>query len=114
MLLFANTLQDPKELMNVLEDFCTHSELSVNDNKSLKELKLGMCLSCFCYMQIHMLKDAYKLMSVLKNICLHNKLNFNASKTKVMLVRNQNNDKPCIVNNNESFQIIESIPYIGL
>ena len=79
MLLFANTLQDPKELMNVLEDFCTHSELSVNDNKSLKELKLGMCLSCFCYMQIHMLKDAYKLMSVLKNFCMHSKLSVNTS-----------------------------------
>ena len=43
------------------------------------------------------LGDAQKLMKALENFCVHTKLSVNSSKTKIMLVKSQKRDKPCII-----------------
>jgi hypothetical protein len=40
------------------------------------------------------LEDAQKLMKILKRFCIHNKVSVNSSKTKIMLVKSQNKEKP--------------------
>ena len=62
----------------------------------------------------HTLEDAQKLMVILKNFCMHSGLALYESKEKVMLVRNNNEEKPCIAYNNEMLELVESFTYIGL
>ncbi|MCO5590830.1 hypothetical protein L7F22_044805 [Adiantum nelumboides] len=62
----------------------------------------------------HSLEDAQKLMIALKNFCLHSGLIVNGSKTKVMLVKTLNKEKPCIVYNKEPIEVVESFKYVGL
>ena len=58
--------------------------------------------------------DAQKLMKPLVFFCMHTKLSVNGSKTKIMLVKSQKRDKPCIMYNNESLECVESFKYIVL
>ena len=62
----------------------------------------------------HTLEDAQKLMKVLENFCLHSGLVVNVSKTKVMLVKALNKEKPCIVYKNEPLEVVDSFKYLGL
>ena len=62
----------------------------------------------------HTLEDAKKLMMVLENFCLHSGLIVNESKTKVMLVKTNHKEKPCIIYNNEVLEVVESFKYLGL
>ncbi|MCO5570377.1 hypothetical protein L7F22_024097 [Adiantum nelumboides] len=62
----------------------------------------------------HSLEDAQKLMIALENFCLHSGLIVNGSKTKVMLVKTLNKEKPCIVYNKEPLEVVESFKYLGL
>lgn len=62
----------------------------------------------------HTLEDAHKLMSVLERFCLHSGLIVNESKTKVMLVKTLNDEKPCIIYNNEQLETVDSFKYLGL
>ncbi|MCO5587893.1 hypothetical protein L7F22_041845 [Adiantum nelumboides] len=62
----------------------------------------------------HTLEDAQKLMVVLEKFCLHSGLIVNESKTKVMLVKTNHKEKPCIVYNNETLEVVESFKYLGL
>jgi len=62
----------------------------------------------------HTLEDAQKLMVVLVSFCLHSGLIVNESKTKVMLVKTNHKEKPCIVYNNETLEVVESFKYLGL
>ena len=41
------------------------------------------------------LGDTQKLMRALEEFCMHSKLSVNSSKTRSMLVKSQNKDKPC-------------------
>ncbi|MCO5568183.1 hypothetical protein L7F22_021879 [Adiantum nelumboides] len=59
---------------------------------------------------VHSLEDAQKLMIALENFGLHSGLIVNDSRTKVML----NKEKPCIVYNQEPFEVVESFKYLGL
>ena len=43
------------------------------------------------------LGDAQKLMKALEFFCMHAKLSVNSSKTKIILVKSQKRDKPCII-----------------
>ena len=45
---------------------------------------------------------------------MHMKVSVNSSKTKIMLVKNQKRDKPCIMYNNESLECVENFKYLGL
>ena len=45
---------------------------------------------------------------------MHTKLSVNSSKTKIMLVKSQKRDKPCIMYNNEPLECVESFKYLGL
>ena len=58
------------------------------------------------------LGDAKKLKKELEEFCMHAKLSVNSSKTKIMLVKIQNN--VCIIYNNESLESVESSKYLGL
>ena len=60
------------------------------------------------------LGDAQKLMKVLEKFCMHTKLSVNSSKTKIMLVRSQKRDQPCIMYNSEPLECVESFKYLGL
>ena len=60
------------------------------------------------------LGDAQKLMKALEKFCMHTKLSVNSSKTKIMLVKSQKRDKPCIMYNNEPLECVESFKYLGL
>jgi hypothetical protein len=60
------------------------------------------------------LGDAQKLMKTLEMFCVHTKLNVNSCKTKIMLVKSQNKDKPCIMYKNEPLECVESFKYLGL
>ncbi|MCO5560476.1 hypothetical protein L7F22_014091 [Adiantum nelumboides] len=62
----------------------------------------------------HSLEDAQKLMIALENFCLHSGLIVNGFKTKVMLVKTLNKEKPCIVYNKEPLEVVESFKYLGL
>ncbi|MCO5588640.1 hypothetical protein L7F22_042597 [Adiantum nelumboides] len=57
----------------------------------------------------HSLADAQKLMIALENFCLHS-----GSKTKVMLEKTLNEEKPCTVHNKEPLEVVESFKYLGL
>ncbi|MCO5615003.1 hypothetical protein L7F22_069290 [Adiantum nelumboides] len=56
----------------------------------------------------HSLEDAQKLMIALKNFYLHN-----GSKTKVMLVKTLNKEKPCIVYNKEPLEVVQSFKWLN-
>mgnify|MGYP000329522522 CR=1 FL=1 len=45
---------------------------------------------------------------------MHTKLSVNISKTKIMLVKSQKIDKPCIIYNNEPLECVENFKYLGL
>ena len=46
--------------------------------------------------------DAQKLMRAMEEFGTHTKLSVNGSKTKIMFEKSQNNNKSCIMYNNES------------
>ena len=60
------------------------------------------------------LGDAQNIMKALENFCMHTTLSFNSSKTKIMFVKTQKRDKPCIMYNNEPLECGESFTYLGL
>ena len=62
----------------------------------------------------HTPQDAQKLMVVLEAFCSHSGLRVNVQKTKVMLVKTLNKEKPCIVYNNEPLEVVDSFKYLGL
>ena len=45
----------------------------------------------------HTEEEAQKLMNTLEKFCMHSGLTVNGSKTKVMLVKTHNKEKPCIL-----------------
>ena len=45
---------------------------------------------------------------------MHSGLSVNSSKTKIMLVKSQNKEKPCIMYNNEPLESVKSFKYLGL
>ena len=74
---------------------------------------------CFCYADdvvlfANTLGDAQKLMKALEKNCMHTKLSVNRSKTRIMLVKSQKRDKPCIMYNIEPLECVESFKYLGL
>ena len=62
----------------------------------------------------HETEDAQRLMQELENFCMHSGLSVNVTKTKVMLVKIWDKEKPCIVYNNEPLEVVESFKYLGL
>ena len=60
------------------------------------------------------LGDAKKLMRVSKTFCMHTKFSVNSSKTKIMLLKSQNKNKPCIMYNNDLLEIVEGFNCLGL
>ena len=54
------------------------------------------------------LGDAQKLMKALEKFCIYTKLGVNSSKTKILLVKIQKRDKPCIIYNSEPLECVES------
>ena len=45
---------------------------------------------------------------------MHRKLSVNSCKAKIMLVKSQIKDKPCIMYNNEPLDTMERFKYLGL
>ena len=62
----------------------------------------------------NILGDAQKLMKASEILCMRTKLSVNNSKTKIMLVKSQKKDKPCIMYNNEPLECVERFKYLGL
>ena len=56
-------------------------------------------------------RDAPKALEL---FCMHTKLSVNSSQIKMMLVKNQKNDKPCIRYNNEPLKCVEWFKYLAL
>ena len=51
------------------------------------------------------------LMMALDEFCMHAKFSVDSFKTKIILVKSQIKDKPCIIYNNEPFEIVGSFKY---
>ena len=47
------------------------------------------------------------------NFCIHTKLSVNSSKPKIMLMKNQKQDKPCIMCNNGPLDCVKSFKFLG-
>ena len=63
---------------------------------------------------VNTLGDAQKPLKSLENCCMHTKLSVNISKTKIMVVKRQKSNKPCIIYNNEPLKCVESFKYLVL
>ena len=60
------------------------------------------------------IEDAQKLIRVLEKLCMHSGLSVNSSKSKIMLKKLQNKEKPCKMYNNEPLESVESFKYLAL
>ncbi|MCO5572471.1 hypothetical protein L7F22_026226 [Adiantum nelumboides] len=107
-------------LFGLLIDELEHLVLEFMQQEVIKEVMIGNAMiMLLCYaddvvLLAHSLEDAQKLMIALENICLHSGLIVNGSKTTVMLVNTLNKEKPCIVDNKEPLEVVESFKYLGL
>ena len=52
------------------------------------------------------LGDAQKLMKALEISCMHTKISGKISKTKIILLKKQKKDRPCIMYNNEPLDCV--------
>ncbi|MCO5576362.1 hypothetical protein L7F22_030172 [Adiantum nelumboides] len=86
--------------------------------EGIEEVMIGNAMNIFLLyaddvvLLVHSLEDAKKLMVALKSFCLHSGLIMNGSKTKVVLVKTLNKEKPCIVYNKEPLEVVESFKYL--
>ena len=62
----------------------------------------------------HIFRRCIKLMRPLEEFYMHSKLSVNSSRTKIMFVKSQKEDKPYIMYNNEPLETVESFKYLGL
>ncbi|MCO5596586.1 hypothetical protein L7F22_050651 [Adiantum nelumboides] len=99
---------------------CSHLVLEFMQQEGIEEVMIGNAVIMLLLyaddvvLLVHSLEDAQKLMIALENFCLHSGLIVNGSKTKVMLVKTLNKEKPCIVYNKEPLEVVESFKYLGL
>ncbi|MCO5548233.1 hypothetical protein L7F22_001690 [Adiantum nelumboides] len=107
-------------LFGLLIDELEHMVLEFMQQEGIEEVMIGNAVIMLLLyaddvvLLAHSLEDAQKLMIALENFCLHSGLIVNASKTKVMLVKTLNKEKPCIVYNKEPLEVVESFKYLGL
>ncbi|MCO5556272.1 hypothetical protein L7F22_009818 [Adiantum nelumboides] len=90
-------------LFGLLIDELEHMVLEFMQQEGIEEVMIGNAVIMLLLyaddvvLLAHSLEDAQKLMITLENFCLHSGLIVNGSKTKVMLVKTLNKEKPCIV-----------------
>ena len=60
------------------------------------------------------LEDVQTLVKTLIFFYMRTKLSVNNSKTTIILVKSQEKDKPCIMNNNEPLDCVENLKYVSL
>ncbi|MCO5550705.1 hypothetical protein L7F22_004195 [Adiantum nelumboides] len=107
-------------LFGLLVDELEHMVLEFMQQEGIEEVMIGNAVIMLLLyaddvvLLAHSLEDAQKLMIALENFCLHSGLIVNGSKTKVMLVKTLNKEKPCIVYNKEPLEVVESFKYLGL
>ncbi|MCO5549455.1 hypothetical protein L7F22_002926 [Adiantum nelumboides] len=107
-------------LFGLLIDELEHMVLEFMQQEGIEEVMIGNAVIMLLLyaddvvLLAHNLEDAQKLMIALENFCLHSGLIVNGSKTKVMLVKTLNKEKPCIVYNKERLEVVENFNYLGL
>ncbi|MCO5605801.1 hypothetical protein L7F22_059985 [Adiantum nelumboides] len=107
-------------LFGLLIDELEHMVLEFMQQEGIEEVMIGNAVIMLLLyadnvvLLAHSLEDAQKLMIALENFCLHSGLIVNGFKTKVMLVKTLNKEKPCIVYNKEPLEVVESFKYLGL
>ncbi|MCO5608173.1 hypothetical protein L7F22_062379 [Adiantum nelumboides] len=107
-------------LFGLLIDELEHKVIDFMQQEGIEEVMIGNAVIMLLLyaddvgLLAHSLEDAQKLMIALENFCLHSGLIVNGSKTKVMVVKTLNKEKPCIVYNKEPLEVVESFKYLGV